>query len=229
MSGKMKWKMSVDVLMTAGLLALMTYSFLGEELHEWLGIGQFLLYVLHHYLNRSWIKKLGRGAYTPYRTLQTVLAVLIFLSMTGSMLSGILISRYVIPRKGVTTYWEMMSLAHLFCAYWGFLLMSLHIGLHWRMILGVLRGKRNIPKAAGRLLRLAAWGTAAYGALVFYREGIASYLFLQTHFVMYDFDATLATILRDYLAMMGFFILLAFYAGGMIQKGYKKYKRKGAE
>ena len=47
-------------------------------------------------------------------------------------------------------------------------------------------------------------------------------MFLQTHFVMYDFDATLLRVLRDELAMMGLFLYLAYYVVGILQKTKKK-------
>lgn len=37
MTGKMKLKLTADILMTMVLLMLMAYSLIGEALHEWLG------------------------------------------------------------------------------------------------------------------------------------------------------------------------------------------------
>ncbi|MCM1218119.1 MAG: hypothetical protein NC548_26840 [Lachnospiraceae bacterium] len=69
-------KISVDILMTAALLLLMSYSLLGEEAHEWVGSAMFVLFLLHHVLNAGWIRNLFHGKYKPVRILQTVLAVL---------------------------------------------------------------------------------------------------------------------------------------------------------
>lgn len=38
--------------MTLCLMLLMSYSLIGEQAHEWIGIGMFVLFVLHHWLNR---------------------------------------------------------------------------------------------------------------------------------------------------------------------------------
>lgn len=46
--GRTKGKMAVDILMTAVLLGLMTYSFIGEKAHEWLGMVMLLLLSLIH-------------------------------------------------------------------------------------------------------------------------------------------------------------------------------------
>ena len=89
-------KVTVDVLMTAVLLLLMAYSLVGEAIHEWLGIGMFALFILHHILNRRWSQNLLKRKYTPYRALRTALVLLTLISMLGSMVSGIILSRHVL-------------------------------------------------------------------------------------------------------------------------------------
>lgn len=81
--GRTKGKMAVDILMTAVLLGLMTYSFIGEKAHEGLGMAMVFLFILHLILNRSWFLGLGRGKYTPYRVFQTMITILIFSTMIG--------------------------------------------------------------------------------------------------------------------------------------------------
>ena len=54
MSKTIRFKILIDVLMTADLLLLMSYGLLGEEWHEWVGIGMFLFFMVHHMLNRKW-------------------------------------------------------------------------------------------------------------------------------------------------------------------------------
>ena len=63
--GRTKGKMAVDILMTAVLLGLMTYSFIGEKAHERLGMAMVFLFILHLILNRSWFLGLGRGEIYP--------------------------------------------------------------------------------------------------------------------------------------------------------------------
>ena len=49
-------KRVVDFLMTAALLLLMAYSLVGEAAHEWIGMGMFLLFLVHLILNRKWVR-----------------------------------------------------------------------------------------------------------------------------------------------------------------------------
>ena len=135
----MKCKLAVDAAMTVALLLLMAYGLVGEAAHEWLGMGMFILFLTHHVLNRKWLLAIGKGKYTPVRMIQTLLAGVIFLCMLGSMVSGILLSRYVfsfLPKHGGE---ELAGQVHILCAYWGFVCMSLHLGLHWSMMLAMAR------------------------------------------------------------------------------------------
>ena len=66
-------KRAVDLLMTAALLLLMSYSLIGEAAHEWIGMGMFLLFIAHLILNRKWVGSLRRGRWSAYRIVQTIL------------------------------------------------------------------------------------------------------------------------------------------------------------
>ena len=130
-------KIVIDILMTAVLLLLMAYSLVGEAAHEWLGIGMFVLFILHHILNSKWSQNLFKGKYTPFRILQTVLVVLALSSMLGSMISGIVLSRHALDFLPVTGGQSWARTLHMLCAYWGFVVISLHLGLHWSMMMGM--------------------------------------------------------------------------------------------
>lgn len=53
MKPKAVFKILVDVLMTLALLFLMGYQFWGDVAHEWVGAGMFLLFIVHHILNKG--------------------------------------------------------------------------------------------------------------------------------------------------------------------------------
>ena len=95
MKPKAVFKIVIDILMTVGLLFLMGYPFWGDFAHEWAGAGMFLLFIAHHILNVGWYKSLLRGKYTPSRIFQLIVDVLVFLSMIGLMISGVILSNHV--------------------------------------------------------------------------------------------------------------------------------------
>ena len=90
MKSKATLKIVIDLAMTAALLFLMGYQFWGEAAHEWAGAGMFVLFILHHILNRGWYKTLFKGKYSPARIFQLIINLLLSLNMIGQIISGIL-------------------------------------------------------------------------------------------------------------------------------------------
>ncbi|MGN8734989.1 DUF4405 domain-containing protein [Fusicatenibacter saccharivorans] len=226
MQSKMIGKIIVDLGMTVLLMLLMAFELIGRTAHEWIGAGMFVLFILHHILNLKWSKNLFHGKYSAYRFLQTISAGLVFLTMLGSMVSAVLISREVfafLPISGGRSFGRTL---HMFCAYWGFLFLSFHLGIHWNMILR-MTGKLSRKKSKLRVwfLRLTGFLIAAYGVYALFHREIPSYLFLQTQFVFFDFEEPLVFFLLDYLTVMGLFVFSGHYAGQAVRRLSKSRKR----
>ena len=231
MKSKQILKIIADILMIATLLLLMAYSLvygdnptIGEAVHEWLGVGMFALFVLHHILNRKWCKGILRRRYTPYRILQTVLVLLILLSMCGSMISGILLSRTVFSFLGSRGGQMTAQTVHMLSAYWGFVFMSLHLGLHWGGIMSMARKLTKKPSKYRKwTLRSMAALVAAYGAYAFVKRDFGEFLLLRVHFVFFDFDEPLALFLLDYVAIFLFFAVLGYYVSKIMRQQQSKF------
>ena len=226
MKPKMMLKLAVDIAMTAALLLLMVYELIGQAAHEWIGMGMFALFIVHHILNGSWIRNILKGRYYPVRMMQTGLVLLIFCAMAGLMISGITLSRHALsflPIKGGRSFARNL---HMISAYWGFVLMSVHLGFHWSMILGMAKKLFSRPSAvrkwAGRIL---AFMIAGYGICAFIKRDIGVYMLLRSHFVFFDYEEPLVFFYLDYIAVMGLFILIGNYACAglrMIGRGQNK-------
>lgn len=224
MNRKQKVKIAVDILMTALLVVLMAYPVTGQLAHEWVGAGMLLLLIAHHVLNRRWFQTLGKGKYNGLRVLQTAVDVLLLADMLALMLSGIRLSRYVfafLPGFGSIALARRL---HLLASYWGFVLMSIHLGLHWSMITGMRRqvGGRS-SHVQTILFRCVGVGIGLYGAYSVWSHQIWQYLFLRTEFVWVDPAWSDLRFFLDHLAMIGMFILLAHCAASAWRK-----RRKGA-
>ena len=205
-------KITVDILMTVLLLFLMAYSLVGEAAHEWLGIGMFELFIVHHILNRKWARSVFRGKYTPYRILQTMLVVLSLVSMLGSMVSGIILSRDAFSFLSITSGQSWARTLHLLSAYWGFVFLSLHLGLHWNMMMGMAKRLFQKPSAIRAwIVRGIGFLIACYGVYAFIKREIGNYMFLKTQFVFFNFDEPLIFFLLDYIAVLGLFVFVGHY------------------
>ncbi len=216
-------RIATDILMTFVLLLLMAHSLVGEAAHEWLGVGMFALFVLHHALNSHWHRNLRKGRYVTFRVLQSALVALIMLCMIGSMVSGIALSRHVFAFLGITGGAVLSKQVHMLCAYWGFVLMSLHLGIHWSIMMGMARTAFRKPSGVRKwLARAAGLAIACYGAYAFVQRQIGAYMLLRIQFAFFDFSEPIYRFLLDYVAAMGLFVWL----GHDLAEGIRQYGRK---
>ena len=221
---KQNLRITVDAVMTAILLLLAGYSKIGEEAHEWLGVAMTALFVMHHILNRNWFKSLYLGKYKPYRVFQTVTAALILMTMLGSAVSGVILSRYIFASLNLGGAYVARTV-HMLCGYWNFVLLSLHLGIHWGMIIGI--AARKLPKNKPYLkwtARGLAFLIATYGVYAFCVRQMGEYLFGITSFIFFDLDEPIALFLLDYTAIMGLFVFAGHYLSLLLQKKKKSNK-----
>lgn len=212
MKAKTVIKILVDIAMTAALMILMTYELAGAATHEWVGMAMFILFIIHHILNLNWCKNLFHGKYTVLRICQTALAVLVLFSMIGSMASGIILSRHVFDFLSISGGQSQARTLHLLCAYWGYVLMSVHLGLNWNMIMGMAKKlAKKTSKVRKSLLRIAAALIAVYGVYALINRNIISYMFLKNQFVYFDYNEPIYLFMLDYSAIMGLFIFIGYY------------------
>lgn len=224
---KGKIKIIIDILMTAALLFLTGYQFWGEVAHEWVGAGMFLLFIAHHILNLNWHKTLFKGKYTPNRIFIAVIDLLTLICMLIQMYSGIILSRYVFAFLPIESGLALARRLHILGAYWGFLLMSLHLGLHWNMVAGSV--KKKFPKFF-KSSRYVFFGiglaAALYGIIVFIKRDFATYLFLQSEFVFLDYEESKILFYLDHLALMITCIFLPHYLGKLLRKSKSKENKR---
>lgn len=223
-------KIAVDIVMTAMMVLLMTYEMISQALHEWLGIGMFVLLIIHHVLNRQWIQNIFKGRYTAVRILQTAFVIGILLTTLGSMVSGVMLSQTVfsfLPIQGGSFFAHKL---HMVCAYSGYILISMHFGFHWGIMISII--KKHLQKKQVQLvwgLRLAAFLFAGYGAFAFAKRNIGQYMLLKYHFVFFDFAEPLVYFLFDYFAVMALFIWIGHYLAVFLKWYGRKEERFRAE
>lgn len=218
---KMKIKIGIDFIMTVLLILLMAYQVVGDELHEWFGAAMLVLFITHNILNIKWYKNLFKGKYKPVRILGTILNFAVLAAILSLGYSGIIMSRHLFAYLPINSGMALARVMHLAGSYWGFVLMSLHLGLHWNMIIGIfgkLTGGKKQPVLTW-ILRIVAFAVAGYGAYCFINADIFSYMLLKTEFVFFDFDKSAFLVFSEYIAMMGLWIFVGYY----IAKGLGKF------
>lgn len=74
-------RLIIDIGMTLLLPLLMAYSLIGELFHEIIGTLIFLLFIIHHVMNRKWFGALVNGKYSADRIFRTVINILLIVFM----------------------------------------------------------------------------------------------------------------------------------------------------
>lgn len=211
-------KICIDAAMYALFLLLMG-EFLLKEAHMWLGIAFGVLFLLHNALNWRWYKNLFRGR-TVSRAVGAAVNFLLWIAVVCCEVSGILI----LP--DVFVWYEGGVKLHLASSAWAFVLMSVHLGIHWNMFVGMSR-KIPLPAAVKTVLkwifRAAVLAVCAYGIYVFAERRFWEELFLLIDYQKeYDFSKTAFIYAVGSAALSAAFVSAAYY----IKKIFLALRRK---
>jgi len=148
--------------MTILFILLLNTVATGMEFHEIAGIVILALFIFHNLLNLNWIKGITKNVFKRKANTKTifmyVLDILLTISLTGTVLSGVFISRVLFTSLSVpfTEFWDAI---HSPLAYLSLILISIHLGLHWQYIMASFRKMLGLKKDSvirRRLSRLVA-------------------------------------------------------------------------
>jgi hypothetical protein len=190
----------------------------------------FVLFIAHHVLNLNGYKTMFKGKHTPYRIVRLMIDVLVFVAMIGLMVSGIMLSQHVFVFFSISGGTAFARILHLLASYWGFVLMALHLGLHWNIVIGIARKvtktTQSSPICTTLLGGIVGIAIAGYGLYVFINRELPSYMFLQTLFAFLDYGESKLLFYLDYLAMMGSFIWIAHTIAKRLRKRSARKRQK---
>jgi hypothetical protein len=153
----------LDVVIGAAFLVAANPSLVGRTIHEWFGLAFAAAVVVHLVLHLEWIVAAPRRLVTSGRTglrLNSAVDAFLYVAMTASILSGLMISTHVLPALGLPAEparaWRGI---HSLAANASVAAMGVHLGLHWNWI------ALNVPRLVGIDRRRAAAGSAPASAL----------------------------------------------------------------
>ena len=232
MTKTQRLRMTVDITMTILSIILMggNYLFPADIVHEILGVGLFVLWVLHIILNRRWYGAIFKGKYNPYRVMQTIINCCILICTIFLMISGIILSNHIFTFLNIQGELGFARIAHLLASHWYYLFMSLHIGLH----VGVIANKMRHPapinchpeldsgshaeemskqvrhdKLRKIIPRIILALVCAYGIYAFIARGVWKYLILQQQFFFFDLERGYILFAIDYISIIILFATLS--------------------
>lgn len=167
------------------------------------------------------VQALSHGKYTPFRIFQTLVNILMLVSMLALMYSSIVMSRYVFSFLSISGEMSIARRLHILGSYWGFLLMALHLGLHWNVLINFVlkRFPAKQPSVIYSLMFfLLGLVVSSFGLVALIKRDFPTYLLLKNEFVFWDYSESILRFYFDYVALMGLCIFVSHYLSKLFRK-----------
>lgn len=217
-----KIRMILDITMTIMFIILMGYYITGNTVHEILGTITFVLFIIHNILNIKWYKSIFKGKHGFQRTFHIIINLLLFIAMIGMMISGIMISAKVFSFLNIQTTMFARKL-HMISTSWGFVLMSIHVGLHIAGIMNKLNNKmkNNTFEYVYYFAIILMIGIGVYS---FISNKVYEDMFLLSDFKFYNYDQSSIIFYLKYVMILICIALVIYFIFRFIAKAKNKVK-----
>jgi magnesium-transporting ATPase (P-type) len=120
------------------LIFALAFRLTGDTAHEWCGIILSIFFIIHKTVNWPWYKTLFKRKFNPRHIINITINLLLLTSMTALLISGILLSQIVFAFMNFSGGISIRQI-HTLSAYWGLILISIHLGFHWDIIINAIR------------------------------------------------------------------------------------------
>lgn len=207
--------------LTAGLLLLgFDYWWLGNVVHEVAGTAMFLLLIAHNVFNRRWWGGIPKIRRKPRSIFNVGVTFILLGAMLALLVTSVLISNAlspVLPPWGGFTVRQLHTLA----AYWVLIIVAIHLGLRWPMLMGVARNLFGIraPYALRTLaLRIAALAIALHGVWSCTVLGLGGKLSMQMTLDWWNFEESVAGFFAHCAAIAGMVMVVTYYGLKLVQR-----------
>lgn len=225
MNKRLFFKLTIDFLMFITFLWLILSPITTHYVHELLGVIFVFLLIIHNIMNRKWYIYLLKGKYNLIRILHSTVNLLLISLIVINTISALEISLWIfvfLPFDWGITGREL----HIASAYWAMLILSIHIGFHWDMLMNISRKlfRFSLPNFYRKLImRLFTIIIMAYGIYAIFKLNIGARLMASYSFFFFDTNQSYFIVFIDYLSFCGLCIALAHYSLKLLR--YRKSSR----
>ncbi|MED4215486.1 DUF4405 domain-containing protein [Priestia megaterium] len=158
-------RFGLDLLMAVTFVLFFNKQVLGGlTFHEIAGLAIAVAFFTHVLLNWQWVKKVTVKLFDrklPRRTkFGYFLNIMLLITMSFIMVSGIFISRVVFPNINVGNE-QWFKISHISVSFLVLILVAAHIGLHWQWVINVCKNMTKFKKLKKSLSIAAKLGTVA--------------------------------------------------------------------
>ena len=207
-------RLALDFIAAGLLLIGLSYWWLGNTVHELAGTAMFLLVILHNTFNRRRYGAISRTRKEARGMINIAVTAALLVTMAALLVTSVLISHalsgVMSPFSGFTA-----RQIHILAGYWALVIVAIHLGLRWPMLIGVARQLFGISGASrGRrpALRTIAVAIAILGLWSSFELGLGSKLTMQMTLDWWNFEESVIGFFAHCVAIAGLYIFLTYYA-----------------
>lgn len=213
-------RLVLDCIAAGLLLFAFAYFWQGNSAHELAGIGMFLLLAVHNVFHRRWFATLPKRGQRERRGKFNI-------ALTFMLLAGMLVLLGTSLLISETLFAELRldddltaRLIHAGVAYWLLVVVAIHLGLRWPLLMGVARKLFGITQANAvctAVLRLIAIGIAVQGLFSVFALNLRARLAFQMSLDWWNFEESVAAFFGHCAAVAGLCMCLTYYAMQWLQ------------
>lgn len=213
-------RLAFDFTAASLLLIGLAYWWLGNTVHELAGTAMFVLLIVHNVFNRRWYGTVPRTRPEPRSLFNVAITFLLMTGMLALLATSVLISNFLsdlMPAYGGFTVRQI----HVFAGYWVLVIVAIHLGLRWPLIMNAARNLSGISKpnvVRTVVLRVLAAAIAMHGVWSSFALGVGSKLSMQMTLDWWNFEEAVGGFFVHCIAIAGLYIVLTYYAMNLIQR-----------
>jgi len=211
-------RLGMDLLAAALLLLALAYYWRDNAFHEIVGTTMFVLVLAHNTMNRRWWGAVGKRQ-EARKTLDKVLVFSLLAATSTLLVTSVMISQTVFAAISSPDAFLARRL-HVLSAYWALVLVAVHIGIRWRMVLGFARTLAGHGRSGMQsvLVRTTAAALALAGIYSSFVVGIGGKLISRVSLDGWDFSESALPFFLHHVAILGLYAFLAHHAYRWMQR-----------
>lgn len=212
----------------AGLLLFaFSYYWQGNVAHEVAGTAMFMLLVVHGAFHRRWFAALAMKKPSMQRgKFNIVLTFVLLIVMFVLLATSLVISETLFAGLRLDNDFTARQI-HVGIAYWLLLIVALHLGLRWPLLMATTRrlfGLTETNAVRTAVLRLITISIAVQGVYSVIELNLRYRLLFQMTLDWWSFEESVVGFFGHCLAIVGLGIFLTYYTMQWLERCKRKHK-----
>lgn len=208
------FRIIIDCLMLILYIIEMGEKYVGNAVHEWLGVALMIVFIIHNILNRKWYKTIFKGKYNSLKILNVFINIVLIICMLGLFMSGIMISMTVFKFLGLNGG-ALARQLHIAFSYLGLIFIGLHLGLHIGTMFIAIKKKIGFNSKEEKIVNILGYilsiSIIIYGIYIFIKNNAIDKILGKEMFEFVDETKTFQhffeiTIMIISFSLIGYFI-----------------------